>query len=283
MTSSKPASKKSAKKKTAPRKDSRKTSPVKKTVKKKIAAKKTTAKKTTVKKTAKKKPSPVKTKVEKTSKKKAPAKRVVKKKSSVTKKGSLPSPYRKKKGITPKYNFKTDLPEQYHKTCLRAIPRDPSWIFLYWEITNEALDTIKDSIGDETFNATKPILRVSDITGIDYNGGNALSFFDIEINRYADNWYIKVPHPGRTYVVENGLYTIDGTFFIIVRSNPVQVPQDSISERIDEEWKTGHAEEVIRYSNPTVSSPPGASENVLQSPLFPGAGDNNFIKGNRSK
>jgi len=258
MASSKPTSKKTVKKKTALRKISRKTSPVKKTVKK------TMTKKSTVKKAVKKK-SPVK------------------RKTSVTKKDSLPSPYIKKKGITPKYYFKTELPEQYHKTYLRATPRDPSWIFLYWEITNEVLDTIKDSIEGETFNATKPILRVSDITGIDYNGGNALSFFDIEINRYADNWYIKVPHPGRTYVVEHGLCAIDGTFFLIVRSNPVQVPQDSISERIDEEWETLHTEEVIRYSNRTGSSSPGSSENVLQPPLFQGAGDNNFTKGDRSK
>lgn len=238
----------------------------------KPTSKKTVKKKIAIKKTIKKKSSAVKTIAEKTSRKTTPAK-----------KDSLPSPYIKKKGITSKYYFKTELPEQYHTTYLRAIPRDPSWIFLYWEITNEALDAIKDSIGEETFNTIKPILRVSDITGIDYNGGNALSFFDSEINRYADNWYIKVPHPGRIYVVEHGLCTIDGTFFVIVRSNPIRVPQDSISERIDEEWVTMHTEEVIRYSNRTGSLSPGASENVLQPPLFQGAGDNNFTKGDRSK
>jgi hypothetical protein len=80
------------------------------------------------------------------------------------------------------------------------------------------------------------VLRVYDVTGIDFNGNNALSSFDCSLGTHADQWYINVPSANRTYCVDLGRLLPDGSFITILRSNLVTTPRDTLSDRLDEEW-----------------------------------------------
>jgi hypothetical protein len=138
----------------------------------------------------------------------------------------------------PDFTYRQDLPEAYGETRITLMIRDPYWAYAYWEITPEGLAEVKRKIIDnaDNGNETKTILRVYDITGISFAGDNAHSFFDVEINPFANNWYINLTTPNRTYCVDIGVKTLKGDFYLLARSNEISTPSAWMSDIIDEQW-----------------------------------------------
>ena len=128
-----------------------------------------------------------------------------------------------------------DLPYQYDQERIVLQVRDPRWVHAYWELRGQTLDQLKNRFGDD-FRRSKKVLRVYDVTNIIFNGSNANSFFDIQINDFANSWYIDTDGPGRFWCVDLGLMLPDGRFITIVRSNIVQTPLEGPSWVTDEEW-----------------------------------------------
>lgn len=224
----------------------------------------------TARKSPKKKSVFKKTTARKTDRKNATGKKAGKKNSTPPKKSK-----KKRTGYNSKYVVITDLPDCYNRTYLRALPKDPEWLFAYWEISKELIDTLRNKMGDEQFEAAKPILRLLDITDIDYNGTNAWKCFDIHVHYYANNWYVKVPEPGRVYIIEYGTITPEGVFFSIMQSNVVKTPRDNYSEIIDEEWSTASSSELTRFTiNYPEESFGGASDSIMQTAPFAGSSEN---------
>ena len=69
-----------------------------------------------------------------------------------------------------------------------------------------------------------------------FNGDNSHTFFDLDINFEAHNWYINVNQPGKEWCVEIGLKNPAGKFFVVARSNIVKTPYFGVSSLVDEEW-----------------------------------------------
>jgi hypothetical protein len=148
----------------------------------------------------------------------------------------------------PKYFFSTDIPGTYNETYMRALPRDPLWIFAYWEVSGETIELIRRHVGADVYNSSKWLLRVLDVSDIFYDGTNAWRQMDIELAPYASSWYVKVWEAGRTYMLQCGIVTPDSRFFSAVNSNAVQMPRAGVSSVLDEEWMTASTDELIRLS-----------------------------------
>jgi hypothetical protein len=159
----------------------------------------------------------------------------------------------------PRYFFNTDIPDSYNETYMRAIPRDPQWLFAYWEICDSTRKELRGKMGESAFSSAKRILRLLDITDISHDGSNAQRFIDIEINEFANNWYVQVPESGRNYVLELGLLTTTGRFFLVTKSNVATVPRMGVSPLQDEEWATV-SDELIRMSADAMRTGMGSSE-----------------------
>ena len=129
----------------------------------------------------------------------------------------------------------TDLPYQYDRDRIVLQVRDPRWVHTYWEIRSTTFQRLISELRDDFYKA-KRVLRVYDISNIIFNGSNAHSFFDIETNDYANNWYIDTNGPGRSWCVDYGLRLPDGRFITIIRSNTVHTPLEGPSWLTDEEW-----------------------------------------------
>jgi|WetSurMetagenome_2_1015567.scaffolds.fasta_scaffold00230_19 hypothetical protein len=160
----------------------------------------------------------------------------------------------------PKYFFRADVPDSYNETYMRAIPRDPEWLFVYWEISAATRDSIRSMAGETSFGSAKKLLRLCDVTGVVYDGSNAQRYDDIEINEFANNWYLHVPEPGKTYIIECGFLTPDGKFLIAARSNAVEVPRQGPSAAHDKDWTIASGDEIMRMSAANMARPFGASE-----------------------
>ncbi len=130
-----------------------------------------------------------------------------------------------------------NLPLKYGDNRIIVMPRDPWWIYSYWDISEQRINEVIFAIPVYERQNMKWILRVYDLTGIkNFNGGNANSFFDIDIHFEANNWYINVNQPEREWCVEIGLLNPFGKFFPVARSNIIKTPYFGISSIIDEEW-----------------------------------------------
>ncbi len=140
-----------------------------------------------------------------------------------------------------------ELPERYFDNKLVLMARDPYWCYAYWDISPELMEKAHNEAGGSGAILT---LRVYDITGINFDGKNALKFVDITVSGEANNWYINVWEAGRKYVLDLGYKKYDGTFVVIKRSNPVTTPKDTVSNVIDEEWMTVDEDfdEIFRMS-----------------------------------
>lgn len=155
-----------------------------------------------------------------------------------------------------------DLPQSYGKTESFLLPKDPNWMFLFWEIVNETFEKIKDQKGQNIFDNSRTIIRVYDITNKAFDGTNANSYFDVPVMLDARSWYLQV-HSGRTYICDIGIITPGGEFILLTRSNKTTVPTGEVSNIIDEKWMMveGDYEKILKMSCASMFGT-GASEKL---------------------
>jgi hypothetical protein len=130
---------------------------------------------------------------------------------------------------------KGELPAGYGLDRIVLLVRDPYWVHTYWEISRDTLLEARSKLKNQWSDA-RSIIRVYDVTDLDFDGANAHSHFDIEVTGGASNWYINTATPNRTYCVEIGLLTSSGEFLALARSNKATTPRDMPSDITDEEW-----------------------------------------------
>jgi hypothetical protein len=147
-----------------------------------------------------------------------------------------PEPEPQARPVRPHRPPETELPQSYGVDRLALMARDPHWIYAYWEITATKQGEFAVNYGPAAWVDTRQVLRVFDVTGIAFNGGNANSYVDIPVSEEVDNWHIRVGEPDRAFCVDLGRMFPDGKFVTLLRSNVVTTPRASLSERLDEEW-----------------------------------------------
>jgi hypothetical protein len=113
------------------------------------------------------------------------------------------------------------------------MPRDPNWMFIYWEITDNSKADIAREHGQDVFEKGRHVVRVYDATSSD---GREQKYFDVPVMIDAKNWYINVQEGGRAYYCEVGLVLPDGRFIAIVKTNIVNLPAGRVSDVTDEKW-----------------------------------------------
>ena len=128
------------------------------------------------------------------------------------------------------------FPPGYGDNRIVLLARDPWWIFSYCEIRRDKEEEIVRKIDASGDTPQKSILRVYDVTDVNFNGSNAHSFFDIDLKGLANNWYINVANAERAWVVEIGILSKKGAFFPLARSNMVKTPRFGMSDKLDAEW-----------------------------------------------
>ncbi len=116
------------------------------------------------------------------------------------------------------------FPDLYDKTRVVLLPVDPYLIHVYWDIAKRDLKRVRDQIGKAAQRA-QATLRFYDITDIFFDGTNAHSSFDVDIDLQTGNWYAHLWSPGRSYCVDLGGRRI------IARSNGAETPPAYPSEK----------------------------------------------------
>jgi len=130
-----------------------------------------------------------------------------------------------------------DIPAGYGKTESYLLPKDPAWLFLFWEITQNTLDCVASQYGQETLQNARTIIRLHDVTDVAvFDGENDVCHYDMPVIFEARSWYINAPQSGRSYVADLGYLTADGRFILVSRSNMTALPPGKVSDIIDDKW-----------------------------------------------
>lgn len=181
------------------------------TSKKATSKSKSTA--TKAKSTSKSKSATTKSKATSTTKKTTKAK----KSTSATRKS------KKVENATSEYY---DLPQRYNQTIVKVLAQTPKTLFIYWEISDDDISKYKKQYGENFFETTKPVLIIHNDT-LNYS-------FEIEINDFANSWYLHVNDSKSDYRIELGrrpIYNnenIKENYIYISSSNEIESPNDHI-------------------------------------------------------
>lgn len=123
------------------------------------------------------------------------------------------------------------LPASYGVTRVVLLPVDPYRIHAYWDLAPEDAAGVADGK-----NPPRRVLRIYDVTYLEFNGANAHGSFDIEVAPRAGNWYIDLWSPQKSLCAELGTIRRDGTFLPLARSNVVHTAPGWISPNTGERW-----------------------------------------------
>jgi len=122
-----------------------------------------------------------------------------------------------------------DLPWSYGETELVLMPVDPFHIYAYWDFSPKDWEAVRA-------RRQPVVLRVYDVTMIQFDGANAHSHFDIPVSLEAQNWYVDLWSAEKSLCAELGRLRPDGSFERIVRSNVIQTPRAGVSIYEDARW-----------------------------------------------
>ncbi|BDU51299.1 DUF4912 domain-containing protein [Haliovirga abyssi] len=143
---------------------------------------------------------------------------------------------KKEEGLRSVFFDGDPLPEGYGDNKIVLMPKNPQWAYAYWEISQEVFDKTKQQYGEENIKASKPTIRMYDVTLKEFDGTNANNYFDVELPDGVREWFIGGLNPKATYIADIGLKTSNNEFITLSRSNSVGTPSNQISNVVDEEW-----------------------------------------------
>lgn len=119
-----------------------------------------------------------------------------------------------------------DLPYRYNQTVVKVLAQTPNTLFVYWDISDDDKNKYIEEYGEYFFNNTKPVLIVHNLT-MNYS-------FEIDINDFANSWYLNVADSNCDYKIElgrrpiNEYITINNNYLYIANSNDIDAPNDHI-------------------------------------------------------
>ena len=125
-----------------------------------------------------------------------------------------------------------ELPELGEDNRLVLMAVDPYLVYAYWNLTSARIAAAQALFEEDEIEAH--ILRFHDTTGIDLDGTNCGTSFDVKIQLDARQWYVRLWSPERRYCADIGLRAKDGRLVALVRSNLVETPAAWPHLKVDE-------------------------------------------------
>lgn len=118
-----------------------------------------------------------------------------------------------------------DLPYRYNETVVKILAQTPNSLFIYWDISDTDRTSYVKKYGKDFFEKTRPILKITNNT-LNYS-------FEVEINDFANSWYLHVNDANCDYSVElarKPIYNnsnIDN-YIHVTTSNNIEIPNNHI-------------------------------------------------------
>ena len=123
-----------------------------------------------------------------------------------------------------------DLPYRYNQTLVKILYQTPDILFIYWDISDKDRLDLVNQYGNDFFNNTRPVLIIHNHT-MNYS-------FEIEIDDFANSWYLHINDTNCEYSVELGRrpkyinnekqMEIPNDYIFVTFSNEIESPNDHV-------------------------------------------------------
>ena len=120
------------------------------------------------------------------------------------------------------------IPAHYGMDRCIALPRDPNWIYVYWELKGGILDRLRFAHSAEVIDNSRWVLRV--------RTPDAGTHYLVDIDLRAGQWYLKVA-PDTRLRIDLGFMDQHGDFVLVLAGNDTATPRPGVSEIVDERWQ----------------------------------------------
>lgn len=127
------------------------------------------------------------------------------------------------------------LPDRYRVTELVALIMDPLRVFLYWEITPEAIAGARAQFG-AAWDGAAFILRAYHVG--DEAKASVRHQWDTPVDGEVGTWYLPLWRADQLLVFELGWRASDGRFAAAARSNRIRTPRNAPDDTGGERWMT---------------------------------------------
>jgi len=155
--------------------------------------------------------------------------------------------------VTPAARPREHIPWSYGTDRVAAMVVDPDRLYVYWEVTDDAIAKARAGLGPGGRDAWLD-LRIYDVTGRLFDGTNANGYVDQRVERTDRQWFFQVGRPTSSVCVEVGMRSREGYFVRMARSGRADFPRRDPSPVRDVEWLT-----VRTASGPVDGAAPGDS------------------------
>lgn len=125
-----------------------------------------------------------------------------------------------------------ELPRGYSEDGITLLSRDPFVAYAYWEATPARIERERAWFGWDS----RLCVRIYDITGVRFDGRNAIGYFDQEVEERVGSGYFDLGRQAHSFCADIGLISPGGRFLTIARSNYITLPRNGVSDVLDEEW-----------------------------------------------
>ena len=109
------------------------------------------------------------------------------------------------------------FPDTYGVDRVRLLVKDPEWLFAYWDVSPQAVSTLRRELGERGLALTRLTLRITDPG----HGGTSI----ILLPYGARAWYVHADKASRSYRALLGWTLPSGVFRTIAESNLVSTPR----------------------------------------------------------
>ena len=109
------------------------------------------------------------------------------------------------------------FPDTYGVDRVRLLVKDPEWLFAYWDVSPQAVSTLRRELGERGLALTRLTLRITDPG----HGGTSI----ILLPYGARAWYVHADKASRSYRALLGWTLPSGVFRTLAESNLVSTPR----------------------------------------------------------
>jgi hypothetical protein len=127
------------------------------------------------------------------------------------------------------------IPWSYGYDRVTGMAVDPDRLFVYWEVTDDAIARAREGLGKSGKDAWLN-LRIYDTTDRIFDGTNAHSYFDHKVERGDRHWFFQIGKPSSSAFVDIGLRSPEGYFVKIVRSGRIEFSRKEPTVWGEPEW-----------------------------------------------
>jgi uncharacterized protein len=116
--------------------------------------------------------------------------------------------------------------------------QSPTSLFCYWSFSSRKKRIVQYYL-NENWDCMDKKIRLYDITSIIFNGHNAHRLLEYSLPENCKQWFFNHLASNRTYCVDIGIVTSEGSFFSLIRSNANNTPRlrDEVSPNHRLNWE----------------------------------------------